>query len=247
VLWSAFGSGADSWLTLQRLLYAAAGAGVVGLAVADVAGRRDADSALLALWLLGVLVFASFFNWVTNARSILPMAPAFGILLVRRLEQREQRFGPARGVALAAGVLVALWVTIADYRWANDVRDSARELAARHVAPGHRTYFLGNWGLQYYLEQAGATPVDQQRWPQRGDRLIVAENNTDRRAPPEALARLLELLEGRQPRGMRTLSRGIAGFYASAIGPLPYAFAPGAPDRYRVWQLEHPVRFTPSW
>jgi hypothetical protein len=232
---------------VQFLLFAGAGASLVGLAIADFWQRRDADSALLGLWLLGILIFASFFNWVTNGRSILPMAPAFGILLVRRLEHLQRPFTLGRGVALAAGVIVALWVAGADYRWANDVRRSAREIAARHVGPGHRTYFLGNWGLQYYLEQSGATAVDDLRWPQRGDRLIVASNNTDGRSPPEEFARLIEVVDGREPGGMRTVSRGVAGFYASAIGPLPYAWVTGQGDRYFVWQLERPVRFSPSW
>jgi hypothetical protein len=61
------------------------------------------------------------------------------------------------------------------------------------------------------------------------------------------MATLLEVVEGHEPSGMRTVSRGVAGFYASAIGPLPYAWSPGNGDRYYVWQLERPVRFTPSW
>ena len=238
-------------LPLQFVVFAVAGASLVALGLDDARRRRDAESALLVLWLLGSFVFAALLNWVTNGRSILPMAPALGILLVRRLEDRERNGSGsgvmASGLALAASALLGLWVTSADYRWANDVRRSAGEIAAVHVGVGHATYFLGNWGLQHYLGQAGATAVDAARWPSWGDRLIVSNNNSDVRSPPAELAIRLEERYGREPRGMRTLSRGVAGFYASAIGPLPYAWTAGPGDRYTVWELLHPVRFSPSW
>jgi 4-amino-4-deoxy-L-arabinose transferase-like glycosyltransferase len=280
---AAQGKGGQLGLVLQLLLFGAAGASLVPLALGDLRRRRDADSALrvdansalrvdadsalrldadsalrvdadsalLVLWLLGTLVFASFLNWVTNGRSIVPMAPAFGILLVRRLEDRRGEPGAARAagrfVALAAGAAVAVWVTSADYRWANTVRDDAVELARRHVGEGHDTYFLGNWGLQYYLGLAGAIAVDDLRWPRRGDRLVVSSNNTDMRQPPEALARRLEVIEGGRLPALRTVARGVAGFYASTIGPLPFAVFSGEPDRYTVFELSGPVRFSPSW
>jgi hypothetical protein len=70
----------------QLALFIACGASVLALAAVDVWKRRDADSLLLALWVLGTFVFTAFLNWTVNARSVLPLNPAAGILLARRLD-----------------------------------------------------------------------------------------------------------------------------------------------------------------
>jgi hypothetical protein len=52
--------------------------------VTDVAQRRTADSVLLSLWVIGTFFFAAIMNWSITARTLLPMAPAVMILLLRR-------------------------------------------------------------------------------------------------------------------------------------------------------------------
>ena len=77
------------WIGAQFGVYVAGGISVLGLAIADYRkhyrGQGDADSALLALWILGTFLFAAFLNWTVNARSLLPLIPAAAILLARRL------------------------------------------------------------------------------------------------------------------------------------------------------------------
>ncbi|HWI60003.1 MAG TPA: glycosyltransferase family 39 protein, partial [Bacillota bacterium] len=79
--------GASWLLELQRTTWLFAGLSIAALAVREYWEHRDATSALLGLWIVGVLVFASVFNWTINGRSILPMLPAAGMLLARRLER----------------------------------------------------------------------------------------------------------------------------------------------------------------
>jgi uncharacterized membrane protein YgdD (TMEM256/DUF423 family) len=82
------------WTALQLCLFVAVGLELVGLAVADLRSRRDAGAWLLACTVLGTLAFAGVIAWSVSGRHILPIAPAVGILVVRRLEAR----GPcARG------------------------------------------------------------------------------------------------------------------------------------------------------
>jgi hypothetical protein len=236
-------------LAAQFLLFAAGGVSAVALAIADAWRRRDADAALLALWVLGTLAFATFVNWVNNGRSILPVAPALGILLVRRMTDRAAApgrvYAAGRALAFAAGAAAAVAVAHADYRWANGVRDTARMLAARHLDPSRQTLFLGNWGWQYYLDQAGATAVDQEHWPRRGDRLLTSYNNSDYRTPPLPWVRLIEQLQVEEPKRLRTMTRYVAGFYAHNVGPLPFAWAPRQPDRYYVWEAKNAFRLRP--
>lgn len=82
--------GAVRWeIVSQMTLCTIGGLGVLGLAAADLRARRDPQALLLSLWVAGTFVFAVWINWVTNARSLLPLAPAAGILIVRRLEDRH--------------------------------------------------------------------------------------------------------------------------------------------------------------
>jgi hypothetical protein len=72
------------WFYSQLAVFAAG-----GFVLLLEAGRswwrhwRDADAALLALWILGTLAFATMVNWSTNARALLPVGPAAAILLLR--------------------------------------------------------------------------------------------------------------------------------------------------------------------
>ncbi len=75
---------------LQFSLCLAGGLSILGLAASDWRRTRDSNSLLLALWVLGTLVFTSFLNWTVNARSILPMIPAAGILMARRFESSTE-------------------------------------------------------------------------------------------------------------------------------------------------------------
>ena len=86
-------AGTIPWLGVgQFAVFAAAGLGLMALAALDLWTRRDAASLLLALWVAGIFVFATFLNWTVNVRSILPLLPAASILIARRL---DQRYGPA--------------------------------------------------------------------------------------------------------------------------------------------------------
>jgi 4-amino-4-deoxy-L-arabinose transferase-like glycosyltransferase len=73
-------------MVLQLALFASCGLILFALAAVDLWQRRDAHSVLLCLWLGGTFFFAGFVNWTINGRSILPMAPAAGILIARRID-----------------------------------------------------------------------------------------------------------------------------------------------------------------
>jgi hypothetical protein len=75
-------------LAIQMTLAVGAALAAAGLAVTDLWRRRDTVSCLLFLWMAGTALFAGFLNWTIAARSLLPLVPALGILLARRLDER---------------------------------------------------------------------------------------------------------------------------------------------------------------
>ncbi|MEX2016503.1 MAG: glycosyltransferase family 39 protein, partial [Candidatus Hydrogenedentales bacterium] len=72
----------------QIALWSVAGIAIVALAVQDLIRHRDADAILLFLWFAGTFLFSAYLNWAINVRTILPLAPALGIIAARRLELR---------------------------------------------------------------------------------------------------------------------------------------------------------------
>jgi 4-amino-4-deoxy-L-arabinose transferase-like glycosyltransferase len=230
---------------LQILFWAAGGAGVLALTAADVYRRRDADSLLLACWLLGTFIFTAFFNWIVNGRSILPMTIPAAILVARRLEQRVSagvKFSPiSLFVPAAAGAALAIWVTVADYFFATAQRELANAvhgLYGQGDNPSHRLWFQGHWGFQYYMEQDGATALDLQHLQlTQGDHIAMPSGNSNVYPLKEPVT---ELVTFSVPYSFLTTmdKQSGAGFYASLWGPLPFAFGPGAVQSVTVFAYD---------
>ncbi len=230
---------------VQLTLFALAGAGVVALAATDIWPRRDADSILLSLWVLGTLLFAVLFNWTVNARSLLPAAPAVGILIARHLERRN---GFQRGILpaapVAASVALALTLALADWRLADAARIAAAQLTAPGSGPTGTLWFQGHWGFQHYMEARGAKPLDWRRsrlFP--GDRVAIPIDNANV-VPLPADAVVHRAIQDFQVFPfLATLSpQQRAGFYLDDWGPLPFAFGRVPPERYVLLEVVREVR-----
>jgi 4-amino-4-deoxy-L-arabinose transferase-like glycosyltransferase len=214
----------------QIIFWAVGGVCVLTLAVMDFLRHRDASSSLLALWVLGTFVFAGFVNWTINARSILPMVPAVGILMARRREQNDLAGRKSRpglvAICLAASAALAFLVAQADFMLANAVRQCAREVGTQLDAGDVTLWFQGHWGFQYYMQAAGAAPLDVKYSAlQPGARVAIPSNNTNILPldPKKAVLQETVIVPGPYLLTTWGLLPG-AGFYASAWGPLPFAF-----------------------
>jgi len=226
---------------IQTALWAAAGALALVLVVEDLVAGRDAKSLLLALWVGGTFVFAAYLNWTINARSILPMAPAIGILIARRLERNFSGASfPVSRVALCLAVCAAFALVIAeaDCLTALAVRQNARAIGATY-GKKMRLWFQGHWGFQFYMEQAGARPLDFKNGSLKPEDLVaIPSNNTILLPPGPGKAVLLEIYSEPGPPAFATVSQTLgASFYSSALGPLPFAFGPVPPEMVSIYSL----------
>jgi hypothetical protein len=226
----------------QFVFWTIGGALVLALAATDVWRGRDARSWLPGLWVMGTFVFTAAFNWSINGRSILPMAPAAGILLARRLESRgganEAIAAGGRRhivIGLAASALLALLVAGSDFVLAVAVRQSARQTYERYGHGGQTVWFQGHWGFQYYLAEMGGQAQDKRHPGFRdGDVLAVPLNNTN--LDPPAAPRDAFYVNGPQFLTDMNLYAG-AGFYSSSDGPLPFIFGHVPPENVAVFVL----------
>ncbi|HEY3171580.1 MAG TPA: glycosyltransferase family 39 protein [Thermoanaerobaculia bacterium] len=234
------------WAPVAQLgVLAVAGVGVLALALADLSRRRDPGAILLFLWVAGTFVFALFFNWTVNARSLLPIAPAAGILIARRVEARPGllRAGPFfAALPLAAAGVLTILLALADWRLAGSARDGARRL--RREAPDRATlWFEGHWGFQHYMEAGAARALDWRRSHlSAGDRVAIPINNANVVAlPADAVVHRAAFDLAVLP-FLATLNPRLgAGFYLDDWGPLPFAFGRVPPERYVLLELVRDV------
>ena len=241
-------------LGLQMALFIAGGMGALALAFADWRRRRDANSVLLLLWVIGTWVFASFVNWTVNARSVLPMIPAVAILLARRLEAPGAFAGKLRMarvvVPLAVSAAVALWVTWADDGFANSGRKAAQYVRDHLSKPGINVSFEGHWGFQYYMQTYQYQPIDFRNFHvENGDLVVIPQNSSYATAQsiPANVVASSGVLTLPVKTGMTTMSQAWgSGFYSDALGPLPYSFGPPLPEYYMVLRLKAPAEERPK-
>jgi hypothetical protein len=232
----------------QLALFIAAGVSVLGLAAVDFWTRRNAESLLLGLWVFGTFVFTAFLNWTINARSVLPLIPAAGILLARRLDglgiaSRKALQWKAATALLLSGA-VSLWVAQADAEWANVAKQTAPVIGQRAKTETGTVWFQGHWGFQYYMQRLGMRPLDFTNStlnPQ--DLLVVPESDFYAHAPPGGFVASEELMETRLRQPVMTMNSGTeAGFYGSFYGALPFAFGKAPTEQYRLFRIGATMR-----
>jgi hypothetical protein len=245
ILCAAFGAWAraDPRLThpglvgAQAAFYLLGGVSILVLAVTDFRRDPGPESVLLLAWVLGTFVFCGFVNWTVNARSLLPMAPALAILMLRRRERSVPPGGVVRWLPLIVSFAVTLLVASADARLAQTEKEAAVQLGAQAQESHRRVWFEGHWGFQYYAQLAGLQAIDLRRLDliQPDDVLVQPTNNSNVR----------ELLRADAPQTRATLellpfpwlstmsAPAGAGFY-DVVGPLPFVFGEIPPERYTV-------------
>jgi 4-amino-4-deoxy-L-arabinose transferase-like glycosyltransferase len=240
------GGATGRFLQVQLWLWAVGGVSVLAMAVEDARRRRDAVSGLLLLWIVGTFAFTVFVNWTVNGRSMLPMAPAVGILLARRLDQQASFLGgPVRrwgmNVSLVAGAVIAVAVSRGDFLLARAVRESARRTYDLVRAKDAKLWFGGHWGFQYYLARLGPKAqavVNGQLEAKDGDLLANPTNNANIQAPSPGQFDSVEELSVQGPQWLTTLNGQVgAGFYVSSWGPLPFSFAEVPPETVTIYHL----------
>lgn len=228
---------------IQMAFWAIGGVSVLALAIAEVRRRPDAQSWLLALWVWGTFLFAALVNWTVNGRSILPLAPAVAMLVVRRMELREFVGLGRQVICLAAGAVVALLVVSADVSFANAVWNVSDQVGGKYSQTLGGHWFQGHWGFQYYMQEFGWSPVDFKSSPlAAGDIVAVPSNNTNLLPPTPEKSKLLDTFTAERFAVLATMDQGTgAGFYSSVWGPLPFAFGHAAPEQAMVYELKSPA------
>jgi 4-amino-4-deoxy-L-arabinose transferase-like glycosyltransferase len=225
-------------------LFILGGTQVFTLAYTELRNSTAPASWLLALWVVGTFVFASFITWSVNARSVLPLIPALAILALRRLDYiaipNPVRSRRRIAIGLVASALISLAVARADMEWAQSAKTAAATYAQRAKSHPGAVYFQGHWGFQHYMSEAGIPPLDfESTVLNPGDIVICPENNANVRPLPRDFVATRHEDTFAIDHRMATMSIHLgAGFYSDLWGPLPFALGlKMPPDKYYVYAV----------
>jgi len=205
--------------------------------------RAGAEAQLVWLWLVGLLAFSCLGNWHVNAADALLAAPPVLLALFCDPALRPSR--RAQVAWLAVMLPFSLLLAWAEARQANYYREGARRIATEIGDQPGRRWFVGHWGLQYYLEREGFRPV-----PPTGlapaelavDDWVATARNVSQLEVARNLARFevrgvwTWSLEGGLP--LRTTNGDAgAGFYSHHSGYLPFAFSRAPVERIALGRV----------
>lgn len=235
------------WFIIHLAVFLAAGWQILALAALDLHQRRDAAAWLLFCWVLGIFVFAVFLNWTVNSRSLLPMLPAVGILVARRLELHvatakscaDWRWitPPVLGGAVAVAVLAQ------DAAWANSIRATSRRLMDEYgnTPSGSTVWFQGSWGFQYYMQQQGARRMQNDKLEvNAGDFIVVSTHGISDIPYGPGIRQIANWRIPVSHWGTTMSLQRNAGFYSSRHGIFPYFFG-WAEEVYLIyWVSRYP-------
>jgi hypothetical protein len=240
--------GAFNWsLAIQGSILVSAGINVLAISILDLRKRRNAESVLLALWIFGVFVFAGVMNWSVNGRSILPMAPAAAIVLVRRMEdtrafERSWAVRWALPGAILASMAFSMLMAWADHSLARASRHAAQSICAKYGHAPRGVMFQGHWGFQYYVQQCGARHFEFLKTPLlEGDLVAVPIYNTNVMWLDAEVATEIDRFDIPTLPWLSVMNRAAgAGFYADAGGPLPFVFGSIPVEEYHIMRIDAP-------
>lgn len=246
------GTDGINWVFVAQLpFFVFAGVSFILIVASDLIRNRDSDSILLFLWVLGTFAFTVFVNWSVNARSILPIAPVAGILVMRHLSQSNKLdvYGMRVFYApLVLSLLVALIVTSADYSLAGSARTAAHVIHEKYRDWPGNVWLEGHWGFQHYIESAGGVKALDYENPSlhKGDLVVIPGNNTNTKLLYKHMALFKNEYAFDVAKMLSTMNIGAgAGFYSDLLGPLPFAVG-YAPEKYYVYEMivDKKTRFT---
>lgn len=235
------------WIGVHYVVFLVAGLHIIALTLSDLINRRDSASVLLTCWVFGTLLFAAYFNWAVNIRSVLPMIPAVAILAARRLDtmtdSESHNMSIREMVPLGMAVSLALCVVWADALEANASKRAAIHYAQLDSKMESRFFYEGHWGFQYYADRAGLTyftPISGSEARPK-DYIVSPVYRSVKVDYASHLARIDPELSRAFPvcGWLSTLDpRMGTGFYSHTVGPLPYAFGPTLPIEFKAYRLD---------
>lgn len=205
---------------------------------------RGRGWALWSGWTLGGLLLLILYPSVVTRLVAFTIPP----LIFASAEALESGWSSRRLERLYAasfcGVMaISIAAAAVDHRYAAAQKEVAEEVRRMYIAKGAKVWFTGHWGLQYYLEQAGAVALDRRRggWDQAkpGEVVVSPLVNAEIIRPGKPLRSNVRTLQADSAVPLRLMSAGgcQGGFYTSVWGFLPFCLSLEPVDTFSIVEL----------
>ncbi|MCG3205265.1 MAG: hypothetical protein KCHDKBKB_01984 [Elusimicrobia bacterium] len=202
---------------------------------------RPKTDAFLLLWLLGFLGMMVFvMPWVA-VRYLLIGLPPLVFCTVRLVEiSRPRAVVPILWGGILLTGMVGAAVGYADYQQAESSRRVVSDLRRANLLQGDRNYYFADAFTMTYLLKEDWKPISDPSKLSPGDRVITSQVTFPlfwffrHRVP----IRLVGTFENPTSFPLKVMdSKGGAGFYGSAWGPLPFSFSSGPWERFHLFEI----------
>ncbi|MGA7236062.1 MAG: hypothetical protein WBY44_10305 [Bryobacteraceae bacterium] len=194
---------------------------IPGAAILAWRDRRDRNIQFLLAWIGLFFAGAVVVFFAGSARYLLPIAAPVA-LLASRLRPRWLALGFALQLALSVGLAMENYDHWSAYR--------ALAPTIARLADGHRIWIDGEWGLRYYLEQAGALPLTHAQALRPTD--LVVSSALGHAVPVTAPATPIMQVGIRSAIPLRIIGREThSGFSDAGAGLWPFGISNGLIDR----------------
>lgn len=200
----------------------------------------------LTTWLILGLIVSLMLSPFLNARYLLFVLVPLSILVSNDLDTVLSSYDRISSLVVWAVILVtlalSLMVAIADMRWANTIK-SFVSFPFSISDKKSKIWYVGHWGLQYYVNQYGKSFLDiSQQLPQEDDIILVPFNNSQQPVPDLSNSRLLTTIPLYHNWPVVTMSLADnAGWYSHHWGLLPFAISDKPVEIISVWQYRPSV------
>ncbi|MDD5655886.1 MAG: glycosyltransferase family 39 protein [Elusimicrobia bacterium] len=236
----------DRWTGL--VLACGAAWGLAGL----FADARKPGWKLWAPWIMSVALVQLCLYWSIMARLILFLVPPLTFGLAETLEARRRPL-PAGlyPLTLAATLALSLALAQVDYRYAAAQKQAAGQIARQYLAAGRRVWCIPHWGLQHYLEAAGAIEMDFSRggWDlvRPGDVVVLTRVNSNVYRPRRPLLADVHgwTIGAGMPLRLVSGWTGEGGFYSNVSGFLPFSWSREPLEEFTVLEVRDRPRSAP--
>ncbi len=205
-------------------------------------GRKDWKMLFLGLWSFSALIIPLVLSPFLTVRYLIFFLVPVSIAAGKAIEERFSKFASVRIIyffCIFCTLILSLFVAIGDARWANTIRSFVSEGPTK-TPEGKTVWYVGHWGLQYYVEGLGKAYIDiHGMLPHSGDWIIIPTNAPQQAVPDLSRSHIVKVINLVHNWPIFTMSVPLhAGWYSHYWGDMPFAVGNGPVETIAIWEFE---------
>jgi len=194
---------------------------------------------LMALWVIGPMLFIVLFSHFMAIRHILLAVPPVVLLYCRYIAPHATR--KLLEIGVIGTIILGCWISASDWEYADIYRRFAKEVVNEYPVSAQTIWYAGHWGWQWYAEKAGMRQYDTQASHLKKNALLIVPEYISTQSIDSSVIRTLRLERTFEKSGsvimrLRSMEQ-MRGYYAFSILSLPWFFSSNPAERFFVYRV----------